>query len=321
MASGLIRIGIINYQGALKSSVYGLEEMFLIANKISVAKQNEQLFSIKQITSDQIAGMVVEQGSCLAQLQYEAIIIPPSIELEHCLNTDPAIKDWILGQHKLGSIICSACAGIFVLATTGLLKKRIATTHWDLALQFSKKHPDVILDVEKILLNDGDIITAGGLMSWIDLGLELVAQFSHLDLLRQLGKHLIIDTGLREQRYYQNFSPKWDHGDSLILKAQHYMQAHFNQAIHVTSLAELCFLSQRTFLRRFVKATSLKPMQYLQKLRIQKASELIETTKHTFDTISHKVGYEDISAFRRVFIKMTGLTPKEFRRRLSRSLD
>ncbi|MGK7877670.1 MAG: hypothetical protein AB4426_31525 [Xenococcaceae cyanobacterium] len=125
---------------------------------------------------------------------------------------------------------------MFVLAATGLLQKRRATTHWDLVEQFKERYPETYLEINQLLINDGDIITAGGLMSWIDLGLELVAQFTHPKIMRQLGKYMIVDTGRREQRYYQSFIPKLDDGDAAIIKVQHYIQTHLDEPLPVSVL-------------------------------------------------------------------------------------
>lgn len=308
MTSRTIEIGIIDYPGAMQSALHGLKEMFSMANMINAQSGEQQNFAVELYDISTI-------GRRKSPLQ--VIIIPPNIEGEYCFSSTLELKDWIKGHHKAGAIICSVCAGAFILADTGLLQNRQATTHWGLALQFSKQFPDIKLDINKILINDGDIITAAGLMSWVDLGLELVAQFMHPNIMRLLGKSMIVDTGLREQRYYQSFSPKLDHGDQAILKAQHYLQQHFHEGVTTATLSSLCILTGRTFLRRFVKATGLKPTQYLQRLRIQEACNLVETTNGTFEFIALKVGYEDSSAFRKTFLKIVGLTPREFKGRFA----
>jgi transcriptional regulator GlxA family with amidase domain len=124
-----------------------------------------------------------------------------------------------------------------------------------------------------------------------------------------------VDTRPREQSYYQSFSPKLDHGDEAIIKAQHQLQRNFQQTVVIQQLADQSHLTGRTFLRRFVKATGLKPTQYLQRLRIQKACEIIETSTTSFEKIAAEVGYEDLSAFRKTFTKITGQTPTEFKKR------
>jgi transcriptional regulator GlxA family with amidase domain len=309
-----IEVAIIDYPGGMQSALHGLSEMFLIANNITLEHNEKYHFAVEIYDVDAIRA-AMEGGEPKKNLQI--IIIPPSISSDYTVARDRNIKNWLLKNHARGSIICSGCAGLFMLANTGLLQNRTVTTHWGLAPLFSEEFPSIKLDIDRILINDGDIITAAGLMSWVDLGLELVAQFMNPDIMRQLGKRMIIDTGLREQRYYLSFSPKLDHGDRAVLKAQHYLQAHFHEPVAAATLAELSHLTGRTFLRRFVKATGLKPLQYLQRLRIQKACSLLEATNRTFESISLEVGYEDTGAFRKTFLKIVGLTPRDFKNRFS----
>ncbi|MGB7415167.1 MAG: helix-turn-helix domain-containing protein [Thermosynechococcaceae cyanobacterium] len=311
-----IQIGLIQYPGAMLSAVQGLQDLFCLANYICEQNGSNRRFSSIVYAPDQHTQRwelpLNEQEAAL-----QVLIVPPRMDGETYLSPDQVLKAWICQHHKQGAIICSACAGTFVLAATGLLDHRRATTHWDLVSQFKERYPNTTLEVNQLLINDGDIITAGGLMSWIDLGLELVGQFMHPKIMRQLGKYMIVDTGQREQRYYQSFIPKLDHGDTEIIQVQHFIQAHLDEALSVHSLLAQCFLSERTFLRRFFKATTLTPKQYIQKVRIQRACELIESTNETFELISQQVGYIDNSAFRKTFIKIIGLTPREFRNRFA----
>ncbi|MCK5360002.1 MAG: helix-turn-helix domain-containing protein [Gammaproteobacteria bacterium] len=316
MAGSNITIGIMTYPGCMLSAVHGLKEMFTLANDISMRDDVSQQFTVELYSPERIKqSLKNNKGHNVTCLQ--VVIIPPSIEGKYYLNPDPSLVCWIQQHHAAGVMVCSVCAGAFILAATNLLTHREATTHWGLTAEFSKVFPEVRLDTNKILINDGDMITAGGLMSWTDLGLELVAQFTNANIMRQLGKALVIDTGLREQRFYQSFSPVLNHGDNKILKAQHFIQTNYGRPITIKGLSELSFLTDRTFLRRFVKATGFKPVQYIQRTRVQKACELLETTNATVDIISSKAGYEDAGAFRKNFVKITGLTPKGFRNRFA----
>ncbi|MEH6627959.1 MAG: helix-turn-helix domain-containing protein [Motiliproteus sp.] len=308
MTNPPIQIGIVQYPGVMMSAVQGLQELFYLANSFCEKYAVDRVFKTRLCTSEQLAETADSDA-------FQVIILPPCLGHDsHCVP-DVSLLRWLVQQHSHGSIICSVCAGAFVLAEAGLLDQRPATTHWALSQQFTDQYPHIDLECDKILINDGDIITAGGLMSWIDLGLELVAQFSQPKIMRELGKYLVVDTAPREQRYYQSFSPRLDHGDKTIVKAQHHLQAYFHKPLLVTDLAALCYLTERTFLRRFVKATAWKPIQYLQRLRVQKACDLIESSTDSFAKIALNVGYEDISAFRKTFIKITGLTPKAFKNR------
>lgn len=302
-----INITIVNYPGVMRSAIEGLRELFLLANRLA-EKEHDRPFSITLVDITNVSE--TDQSP-----QSQIIILPPCIDGGFYSAPNTQLSEWLREQHIQGAVLSSVCAGAFLLAQTGLLDQRPATTHWMLAEAFTQHFPDVQLDDSKILINDGDLITAGGLMAWLDLGLELVAQFSHPTIMRQLGKQLVVDTGPREQRYYRQFMPRLDHGDRAIRHCQHHMQRHYSTSLPISTLAKQSHLTERTFLRRFVRATGLKPSEYLQHLRIAKACDALESDVQPVEAIAASVGYEDTSAFRKTFIKITGLTPREFRNR------
>ena len=301
-----VYIIIIDYPNALQSAVHGLKEMLLLSNQIVIDNQLDMQFDIR----------VVQPNSELESVsQSDIVIIPPSLDSSYHTSVPTELLQFLSKVHQRGAILCSACAGAFILAETGLLDNRIATTHWQLADSFNERYPKVSLKIESLLINDGDIISAGGLMSWIDLGLEIVAQFTKPLIMRALGKYLIVDTGKREQRYYGSFTPKFNHGNQQILQVQHYIQANYNKSLNIHALAALANMSERTFLRKFTHATAIKPTQYIQKIRVQKACELLESTTQDFQLIALNIGYDDVNSFRKVFIKIIGLTPSAFKAR------
>jgi transcriptional regulator GlxA family with amidase domain len=317
-----IVVGLLEYPGAMQSAVLGLIDVFQFANRIISQYPQAGLptFAISRWRTD---GPLVESGNAatvppvkLVPL-LDVLIIPPSIGGTYYEAPHWVLVDWLKAQHARGTIVCSACAGSFVLAATGLLDGRRATTHWDLSSQFAQRFPNIHLNTDHILINDGDVVTAGGLMSWMDLGLELVEQFTCPTVMIELGKFLIIDTGRREQRYYKKFVPSFGHGNAVVLKAQHYIQQHFHTDLTVKMLAEHSHLGERTLLRKFISVTGLKPSEYVQKIRIQKARELLETTNLPIEKVALVVGYEDAGAFRKIFKRLTGLSPREFRVRFS----
>jgi len=319
-----MKIAIVDYPDVLKSAVYGLQEMFLMANEIATEQgltiqlQADIIGFIKRTNSQEETIPPIKDALQGNDVRYEAVILPPSMPSKFYLQPTPDLLNWLQNRHGEGSILCSACAGAFIIASTGLLAKREATTHWGLANDFTDLHPDTRLNLKEIVKNDGDIITAGGMMSWLDLGLELVAQFMSPAVMRQLGKILVIDTGQREQRFYQQFSPRLNHGDDVILNIQQTLQRDYPNTIRITELASASCLTERTFLRRFSKATGFKPSEYLQRLRIQKACDLLENTHKTFELIANEVGYEDVSACRKTFTRIIGLSPRAFKKRFVR---
>ncbi|MGB0283392.1 MAG: DJ-1/PfpI family protein, partial [Neptuniibacter sp.] len=174
MTKSQVEVGVVHYPGALLSSVQGLAEQFYLANSICEQQGLGSVFKTHICDSTQLSEPWEE---LLKPLQ--VIVLPPCLDENVYLAPQPDLIQWLQEQHENGAIICSVCAGAFILAETGLLDGRTVTTHWALSEEFARRYPEVSLDSNKLLINDVDIITAGGLMSWVDLGLELVAQFTN----------------------------------------------------------------------------------------------------------------------------------------------
>ena len=202
------------------------------------------------------------------------LIIPPSLEEQEDANS--ILLDWIVFQHRNGAVISSVCAGIFILAQTGLINKRSVTTHWSLKEKVSQQFSEINLETDKMIHDDGDIVTAGGVMSWTDLGLKFIDRFMGSSTMLEIARFFLIDPNGREQQFYSTFTFNFHHGDSEIIKTQHWLQRNYNLSISNEDMAAIAKLSNRTFLRRFKAATGFTPTAYLQILRAGKARELLE---------------------------------------------
>jgi transcriptional regulator GlxA family with amidase domain len=131
----------------------------------------------------------------------------------------------------------------------------------------------------------------------------------------ETSRFFLVDAGGREQRHYGSFAPRLSHGDEAILKVQHWLLAKGARAVSIADMAREAGLEERTFLRRFKAATGVKPTEYAQCVRMEKARELLQFTKRPIDQVAWSVGYEDSTAFRRVFNRLVGLSPGDYRRR------
>ncbi|WP_264211145.1 GlxA family transcriptional regulator [Leisingera thetidis] len=304
MATGdEIRVGLAAYPGAQQAAVLGLRDL-LEAAGWSLTGQGRR-FKVD----------VAEDFS--AEKLYDAVILPPSLgpRLEGAVLAE--LSAWVQRQHGAGALVCSVCAGAFPLAASGVLDGRTATTHWALAQEFAHAFPQVRLQAERLLIDDGDVITAGGLMAWTDLGLRLVARFMGLAVMLQTARYFLIDPGGREQSYYNLFAPDLTHGDAAVLKAQHWLQTRFHDPVTVPQMAAAAGLEERTFLRRFQAAAGFKPSEYLQQLRVSKARERLELSTASIEAIAMEMGYLDVSAFRKLFQRVVGLSPSEYRKRFA----
>jgi transcriptional regulator GlxA family with amidase domain len=225
------------------------------------------------------------------------------------------LVSWLQQSHSGGAILCSICGGTFLLAETGLLHGRRATTHWKFAEELMRRFPDIHVDADRMIIDDGDVITAGGFMAWTDVALRFIDRFLGHSVMLATARYFLVDSAGREQRFYSSFSPRLAHGDEAVLRVQHWLQKQKLQNISIVDMSEQARLEQRTFMRRFRKATGLNPTEYCQRLRIGRARELLELTGRTVEQVAWEVGYKDAASFRKVFQRVMGLKPGDYRRR------
>lgn len=315
----LAEIGLLLYPDAQLAAVHGLTDLFRIAGDVVASREEADPAVIRVSHWRQTAdGSGVEctfDSHPGGAHKPSHLIAPPSLVMPGKMRPAPGMADWLKKRHASGATLCSVCAGAFVLGETGLLEGREATTHWAFAAALAARFPDIKVDTNRMIIDDGDIITAGGILAWTDLGLTLVERLLGPSVMLETARFLLVDPPRREQRPYGHFLPRLDHGDGAILKAQHWLQATGARDHAVSALAERAGLEERTFLRRFQKATGLKPTEYAQQIRISKAREALELSRRPVEQIAWEVGYSDASAFRKLFQRMTGLAPAEYRRR------
>ncbi|WP_413520752.1 GlxA family transcriptional regulator [Psychrobacter glacincola] len=316
-----IEIGLVVYEKAQMAAVLGLTDLLVVASKIAAKRQDTTELPLQvshwEVKDSDLHPICTFSSDPDSVGQLAAVIIPPTLEALIAKQAAAPWLEWLKELHSTGVILSSVCAGAFLLGETGLLSKRKATTHWGYAESFKSRFPDVELDVDRIIIEDGDIVTAGGAMAWTDLGLRMVDRFLGSQVMNETARALLIDPSRREQCYYSAFSPNLTHGDTAILKVQHWLQKTEAQDIDLSTLANCAQLEERTFLRRFHKATGMTSTEYGQRLRIGEAKDFLQFSLTPVEQIAWKVGYSDVSAFRKIFKRIVGLTPSEYRRRFN----
>lgn len=315
MTSAPSEIGLLAYPDVQLAALYGLTDLFAIADRIARERREGSgpLLRVSHWECDakgQIHNRDGEDDAIPGM-----IILPPSLAKPPNEAWTSNLAEFLRNCHGRGSVLASVCIGAFLLAETGLLDGREATTHWSYADDLAERFGKVRVDSAKIVIDDGDIITAAGLMSWTDLGLKLVEKLLGTSVMVATGRAMLVDPLGREQRHYSVFSPRLNHGDEAILAVQHWLQQAYAGDVDVNAMAAKAGLERRTFLRRFGKATGLRPIEYCQQLRVAKARDMLETTRLSFDRIAWNVGYGDPVSFRKIFVRTMGLTPGDYRRR------
>ena len=268
------------------------------------------------------SGLALPVHGSIADRRLADIVIVPSLVVAGATwrtGRHPALVDWLRDLHREGAIVCSACSGVLLIAETGLLSGREATIHPAYARTFRDNFPDVRLRLEETLVTTGErgeLVMAGASASWHDLVLYLVARHVGPTAAQALAKFLLLQWHTDGQAPYVPFAAPTDHGDAVVLDAQEWLRRNYAVAAPVTELVERSRLPERTFKRRFAKATRYSPIAYVQHVRVEEAKRRLERTSEPVDEISYAVGYEDPASFRRLFKRITGVTPGAYRRKL-----
>lgn len=293
-------ISILNYEDAMRSAIYGIEELFTLANRMASAP----LFQIEHCDYQQRLSTATQR----------VIFIPPCFSNPLPAFENATLTSWLNQNADDGVILAASCAGVFWLGGAGLLDDKTVTTHWRLCDRLAQQFP-AIRHVEKrdMVVDQGDIVTAAGLFAFQDLALHLIARLAGYNLAKQVADFSLLDLNGRLQAYYERFSPNIDHNDPLILQAQRQCEADPN--LSVKQLADLSFVSERTLYRRFIAATGLSPKQYLTQSKIELARTLLNTPGMSVEKVAHQLGYLDVSNFNRTFGKVVGMTPAGFKAR------
>lgn len=313
-----VELGLLIYPGAQIAALHGLTDLFAVANRLAAQHPDAQL-PVLRVSHWQAEGdgepQRVFDSHPGASGPLFAVLIPPSLAtLPDPERLQPLIQ-WIRSQHRAGAVLGSVCIGVFLLAASGLLEGRDVTTHWTYAPLLAKAYPALLVKADSPIIDDGDLITTAGLMAWAELGLRLVDRLLGPSLAAGTARFLAVEHRASTAQCGSHFAPILAHGDAAVLKVQHWLQTIGAVDVSLAAMAQCAGLEERTFLRRFRSATGLKPTEYCQHLRVGKAREMLEFTKGTIDHIAWSVGYQDPSAFRAIFKKITGLTPSAYRRR------
>ena len=244
------------------------------------------------------------------------IVSAPGWEVLDDIAKNTPLVPWVRKWHARGAYIAGTCSGVAFLAESGILDGRQATTHWGVADIYRERYPKVRWRTEQFVTEDGRLFCSGGVYASIDLSLYLVEKFCGHEVALQVAKSLLLSMPRGRQSGYSvvTIAPAFGRQDQAT---EEYLQQHFDSDISIDSLAQRAGMGPRNFIRRFKAATGRVPGAYIQTLRVSPAKELLEHGSSSIQTVSTKIGYEDIGFFRNLFKRHTGMTPGEYRDRFS----
>lgn len=248
------------------------------------------------------------------------IVIVPELWLgpdEDIRGRYDKLLHWICRSYEQGASIYSACSGAILLAETGLLNGRPATSHWGYERLFRTRYPNVDFKREPALQiadKDGRIVTAGGTTSWHDLVIHIIARHCGPTEAARIAKVYLLKTHEEGQLPYAALVKEAPHADSVVRESEALLKEIYLGTNAVSRVVARSRVPERTLKRRFKTATGLSIIDYVQNLRIEKAKELLETTTLTVEEISAACGYDNASFFRRLFRNRCGIAPADYRR-------
>jgi len=313
-------ISILALKNANYASILDARSVFKKVNELLKAQGKKELFEIQLIgeSSELVIedGMVAVTVDLLTQeIDKTDLIIIPALrgDMLSAGHYNRFFVDWIIRQYKRNAEVASLCTGAFMLAFTGLLKNKKCTTHWQYANEFRFFYPDITLVDGKIIVEQNGLYSSGGSNAYWNLLIFLVEKYVSREMAILVAKYFVVNLDKIAQTPFIVFNGLKEHKDQKVLQAQEYIEQYYSQKVTVESLAEMLFLTRRTFERRFKKCTTCSPIEYLQKVRIEASKKALEADRKSVEEIMTDVGYFDSQTYRELFKKITGLTPVGYR--------
>ncbi|MDQ6472652.1 helix-turn-helix domain-containing protein [Flavobacterium sp. LHD-80] len=299
-------------------SIAAILEVFETANKLS--KEADKPFDIMvfqsagQITNEQVFGYDVHAIET-SNIDLDLILIPAftTDNMSEMIAKNKDFIPWLKKQHQSGAELASFCTGAFLFAASGLLNEKLATTHVDACSAFTKAFPLVKLKPEETLTADGSLYTSGGSTSSFHLLVLLVQKFCGNEVAVQIAKIFSIDLNRYKQSYFSTFRPNHLHNDALVALLQQKIESQYHTIEKLEEIIKDIPTSARNMTRRFKQVTGIPPIEYLQNIRVESSKKYLEQTQLSISEIIEKTGYNDPKAFRKVFYKMVGMKPIEYR--------
>ncbi len=323
-------IGIVAVPESSGAVLYGLFEVLSSFGaawaEVMGEPQNPVEFDVRIVAPSRdpftcVGGVPITPHASLDEIDYADVVIVTDLAINPDASHDhkwPQVKSWLKRIYRAGGTVCSVCSGSVLLAGSGLLDDKPATTHWAYVAHFKRFYPQVKLEAGRVLVpvdEEKRIVTCGGMAAWEDLVLYLIASYYGEGMAVNAAKLYLFGDRSEGQLLFAAMSKPKRHEDAVIANSQQWLAEHYDAPNPVMGMVQQSGLAERTFKRRFKAATGYTPIDYVQTLRVEEAKHLLEATDAAIDLIAHQTGYEDPTSFRRLFKRLTGVTPGRYRQR------
>jgi len=230
----------------------------------------------------------------------------------------PALCAKLRAALARGARLCSICSGVFVLAAAGVLDGRRATTHWRYAAELAARYPRILVEPNALYVDEGQVLTSAGSAAGLDMLLHLVRRDFGAKIANQVAQRLVLAPHREGDQAQFVPRPLAADGRGRLARLLDFVRAHPALPHTLTSLAARAAMSTRTLQREFAASTGLAPHRWLVAERIERAKELLETTRLSAESIAARVGLGSAESLRHHFRRRVGTTPQRYRQRFSR---
>ncbi|HEY8959346.1 GlxA family transcriptional regulator [Chitinophaga sp.] len=319
------RVIFLIADGVLKpSSLFNTIEIFEKANEFQVQRTGKPYYDIRlagtNLKQPLVNGLFTLRIASLKTADKADLVILPGFAEQDDFGIRKSRKalDWVIEQYQAGAEVASLCTGTFLLAATGLLEGKPCATHWKAEAYFRQLFPELKLHTNKIVTDQQGVYTAGGAISSLNLALYIIEKYNGRETALYCARVLQIDIDRNSQSPFIIFEGLKDHKDEAIRSIQKFIEQNIEDRLTVEQLAMLSAMDRINFTRRFKKATQLSPADYIQRIKMENAKRLFESTGMQINEVMYKVGYIDIKAFRETFKKIAGMTPGDYRNKFNK---
>ncbi|QIL41225.1 helix-turn-helix domain-containing protein [Pedobacter sp. HDW13] len=313
----MIQVGVLMPKNFRLLSIAAILDVFDTVNGFYRKDNLETPFAISLVTLDDKNYNFSEHPSISIEnvLPLDLILIPSfsTNDMAASIAENRHYLPWLNLQHRKGAEIATFCTGAFLLAASGLLNGRAATTHVDACTAFSTAFPLVHLKADKTVTQDGKLFTSGGATSTFHLLLHLLQIHCGKEMAIKVAKIFAIDMDRVNQLYFSTFQPIRHHNDDIVASAQEKIENNYQDVATIEEMIKDIPSSRRNIVRRFKQVIGITPIEYLQQTRIEAAKKLLEQTAQQMTEVIYNSGYNDPKAFRKVFRKSVGMTPTQYR--------
>lgn len=264
------------------------------------------------------AGRPVEVDGPLnvRSIRAEDVIVVPGMSsateraIERLLARDDTarLNECLAKAASKGAMLAASCSATFVLAASGVLDGQLATTTWWLAPVFARRFPNVTLSAERMVVQSERILTAGSAFAHADLMLALLARVAGPSLAQMVTRYLVLDERPSQARYM--ILEHLRVSDPAVRHAERFITKNLDRQIALEELARAASVSPRTLARRVREGLGMTPHELVQRMRVRHAAHLLETRHLSVEDVAARVGYADAAAFRRVFRRYAGESPR-----------